>query len=445
MPAVTERDEKDRRWQIVAFLFAAFALCYIDRQVVFSIFPVLKKELGFSDTQLGLVGSLFGWSYALSMPIAGRIADTVRRDRLVIASLALWSVATLGTSLSRSSTAFLAWRVVMGLTESLYFPAAVGILAALHPGSTRSRALSIHQSAQLAGIIAGGWYGGWAAESMGWRMGFRVLCIAGIVYSIVLIRVFRDLSLTSSPARQTTPVNTGKLLRMPLFLILAFSFFWFCAVLWIVYAWLPDLLYEHFRLSLSASGLDATVYIQVSCGAGVLAGGWLADRVALRIRAARLYVVGCGMLFSAPCAHFALTAVTLSQFRLYAVAFGLLAGLAIGNIFAAAYDVVADRNYGFAAGVLNMAGGVAGAGSDVDCWRVQKRNRNIRLNDMGGNGYGGFWSSAVGGRSMVFQPVHQCRISSSCSCLVGACEVPDIRKIKRNGNENFHFKAVMNN
>ncbi len=360
---MAELDKQDRRWQMVAFLFAAFGLCYVDRQVVFSIYPVLKRELGFSDTQLGLVGSLFGWAYALSMPVAGRIADIVRRDRLVTASLALWSIATLGTALSRSSAAFLTWRVVMGLTESLYFPAAIGILATLHPGSTRSRALSIHQSAQLAGIIAGGWYGGWAAESMGWRMGFRLLCIAGIVYSIFLMRVFRGLPLPPRPARETPQRATSELLHRPLYLILAFSFFWFCAVLWILYAWLPDLLYERFRLSMSASGLDATLYIQVSCGAGVLVGGWFADYLALRIRAARLYVVGCGMLFSAPCAHFALAADSLAQFRFYAAGFGLLAGLAIGNIFAAAYDVVADRNYGFAAGVMNMAGGVSGAGA----------------------------------------------------------------------------------
>ena len=60
----------------------------------------------------------------------------------------------------------------MGVTESLYFPAALGIIAVFHPGPTRSRALGIHQTAQFAGIILGGWYGGWAAEHIGWRVGF---------------------------------------------------------------------------------------------------------------------------------------------------------------------------------------------------------------------------------------------------------------------------------
>src|SRR6202042_1005437 len=114
------------------------------------------------------------------------------------------------------------------------------------------------------------------------------------------------------PARQ----GPGSLFRVPLFLALAFSFFWFCAMLWILYAWLPDLLYERFRLSLSSSGLNATLYIQVSCGVGVLIGGWLAARLALRIRSARLYVVGCGMFLSAPFAYLAFGAVTLARFRL---------------------------------------------------------------------------------------------------------------------------------
>ena len=351
---------KDRRWQMVAFLSAAFALSYLDRQAAFSIFPVLKKQLGFSDMQLGLVGSLFTWAYAILMPVTGRIADNVRRDRLVMASLALWSMATLGTALSHSPTSFLAWRVVMGLTESLYFPAALGILAVLHPGSTRARALSIHQSAQLVGIIAGGWYGGWVAESIGWRMGFAALCITGIIYSLVLTKVFHDAPVEIRPVRHASRQSMGSLFGTPLYLILTFSFFWFCAMLWIVYAWLPDLLYERFRMSLSTSGLDATLYIQVSCGIGVLVGGWLADRLLLQIRSARLYVVGCGMLFSAPCAYLTFAATTLARFRYYGGAFGLLAGFAIANVFAAAYDVISDRNYSFAAGVLNMTGGLSG-------------------------------------------------------------------------------------
>ena len=349
----------------MAFLFIAFALSYIDRQAAYSIFPVLKKELGLSDTQLGLVGSLFGWTYALLMPVAGRIADLIRRDRLVIASLVLWSIATLGTALSHSATSFLCWRIFMGVTESLYFPAALGIIAVFHPGPTRSRALGIHQTAQLAGIVFGGWYGGWAAEHTGWRVGFGALCVAGICYALVLSRVLSGGVTTSKNVPRTWWSGVGGLIRTPLYLLLASAMFWSNAVLWIVYAWLPNLLYERFSLSLTTSGLNATLYIQTSCGIGVLIGGWLADRLTSRVRAIRLYAVGCGVLLSAPCAYPLFSAATLAQFRIWGVLYGFLAGIAIANLFSGAYDIITDQEYGLVGGVLNMTGGLAGGAATL--------------------------------------------------------------------------------
>src|SRR5580704_12802281 len=177
-------------WATVALLWFAYLLNYVDRQAVFSIFPVLRSDLGFSDLQLGLVGTLFIWVYSLCMPLAGRLADAVRRDRLVIGSLILWSLATLGTAASTSARTFLFWRAVMGVTESVYVPAALATIAALHPGRTRSRALAIHSTAQFGGIIAGGWYGGWAADHIGWRRGFALVAIAGAAYALVLWSAF---------------------------------------------------------------------------------------------------------------------------------------------------------------------------------------------------------------------------------------------------------------
>lgn len=248
----------------------------------------------------------------------------------------------------------------MGVTESLYFPAALGIIAMLHPGPTRSRALGIHQTAQLVGIIVGGWYGGWAAEHIGWRVGFRALCVAGVCYSLILSKVLSGAVITGKYVQQARWSGVGRLIRNPLYLVLAFAFFWFCAVLWIVYAWLPNLLYERFRLSLNTSGLNATLYIQTSCGIGVLIGSWLADRLVSRIHVIRLYAVGCGVLCSAPCAYLVFSAATLAQFRIWGVLFGFLAGIAIANIFSAAYDVITDQEFGLVAGVLNMTGGISG-------------------------------------------------------------------------------------
>ena len=115
---------------LIAYLWIAFALNYTDRQMVYAMFPALQSDLGFATAQLGLIGAIFMWAYTLSMPIAGRLADLWRRDRLILASLILWSVATLGCGLASSTTAFLVWRGIMGLTESLYYPAALALIAA---------------------------------------------------------------------------------------------------------------------------------------------------------------------------------------------------------------------------------------------------------------------------------------------------------------------------
>src|SRR5271155_3544750 len=97
-------------WAVVASLWVAYLLNYTDRQIVFSVYPALRKDLNFTDAQLGLIGSTFLWVYAMGMAISGRIADVLPRHKIVIASLTLWSLCTLGTGLSGSVAVFLFWR-----------------------------------------------------------------------------------------------------------------------------------------------------------------------------------------------------------------------------------------------------------------------------------------------------------------------------------------------
>ena len=363
-------------WWTLAFLWVAYLLNYVDRQVVFSIFPALRKDLQFSDAELGLIGTVFIWVYSLSMPVAGRIADLAPRGRVVIGSLALWSLATLGTALSGSVTAFLLWRAVMGITESLYVPAALGLLAALHPNRTRSKALAIHATAQLAGIAAGGWYGGWTADAIGWRPGFFALTAGGIAYAVVLAWAFRklpELRVEEGCAR-AAPLD---ILRSRCYLALAAAFFAFCMMLWMLYAWLPSFIYERYGLSMTESGFTATFYLQASSALGVLAGGALGDRIVKRVRAGRFYVGGLGLLSCAPMAYLTLASGSLGLLKLASAGFGLLSGLMIANIFASAYDVISERNYGFGAGALNLAGGLAG-GAGIFCAGLWKQSIGIR-------------------------------------------------------------------
>lgn len=343
---------------VVAWLWVALGINYVDRQMVYSIFPVLKRDLSFSDAQLGLIGSLFSWVYTLAMPFAGRLADRFRRDRLIVVSILLWSLATLACGLATSLALFLTARIVLGLTQALYYPAAVGLLAAAHGDATRSRALGIHQSAQLAGIVIGGWYGGWMADHVSWRMGFAAAALAGLAYALVLHRALP----ASPPPVSTEPgslADFANLFRSRCYTALAAAFFAFCAMLWIFYAWLPNYLYERFHLSMTESGFNATIFVQASCGLGVVAGGALADRLAKRTPAARFYVAAAGVFLCAPFGYLTFAAPTLNLARLYSIAYGLFSGFMVANVFAASYDVIARRHFGLGAGVLNMIGGIA--------------------------------------------------------------------------------------
>ena len=174
-------------WILVGLLWLTYVINYTDRQSVFSMFPVLRRDLGFTDVQLGLIGSVFIWVYSLCTPFAGRIADRFPRNRLIVGSAILWSLTMLGVASSSSVSSFLFWRGMIAVTECVYCPAALGLIAVWHRGETRTRAIGFHCTAPPVGLAIGGWFGGWSADHLGWRHGFSILGAVGIVYSVFLM------------------------------------------------------------------------------------------------------------------------------------------------------------------------------------------------------------------------------------------------------------------
>src|SRR4051812_19410809 len=148
---------------------------------------------------------------------------------------------------------FLLLRGIIGISEALYFPAALGLVAVLHTGPTRSTAFAVHQSAQLAGIVVGGSYGGWAADHIGWRPGFLAVAVLGMLYAAVLH--FTLPRVGQHAPEQASTGSVRDLLRSNRYLVLSAAFCAFCAMLWILYAWLPNYLYERHHLTMQASGV----------------------------------------------------------------------------------------------------------------------------------------------------------------------------------------------
>src|SRR5262245_15229646 len=164
-------------------MWFAYFLNYCDRQAVFSMFPVLKSDLGFSDHQLGLVGAYFLWVYGVGSFFAGQIGDKFSKRRLIVSSLALWSLITLATGLAKSPNMLLALRALMGISEALFMPAAIALTANAFPPNTRSRAIAALTTAQILGNVGGGWFGGWMADAGHWRTAFFALGALGLIFA----------------------------------------------------------------------------------------------------------------------------------------------------------------------------------------------------------------------------------------------------------------------
>ena len=353
-------DPRLRAWGVVALIWVGYFLNYTDRQVVFSIFPVLRSELGFTDAQLGWVGSTFLWVYALMSPVAGQIADRVSKRALVVWSLALWSATTALTGLSTTPSAVLAGRALMGIVEGLFMPAAVALAAGAHPPETRSRAIALLGTAQLAGVVMGGWYGGWMAEAHHWRWVFYSLGIAGVVYALPFRALLRRACDEPAPSSRgpAAGLSMSLLFRVPTYVALCVMFPTFCFALWLVYAWLPDYFFEKFRMSLSDAGFAATAYPQVATLAGIIVGGAAADHLYRRTRAARFWLLTIGLAMIAPSLYLMARADSLDLAKAAAAGFGLGCGLFMSNLFPSSFDVVPEGVRASAVGWLNLLGGL---------------------------------------------------------------------------------------
>src|SRR5687768_8588172 len=120
---------KSYKWWVVVMLWFVCFFNYADRQAIFSVFPLLKSEMGLSDVQLGIVGSSFMWVYAGFGALAGLVGDRLKRRTLIIGGLIFWSLITVATALSTTYAHLVIFRALEGFGEAFYFPASMSMLS----------------------------------------------------------------------------------------------------------------------------------------------------------------------------------------------------------------------------------------------------------------------------------------------------------------------------
>jgi MFS family permease len=356
------------KWRVVAMLWCISFFNYADRQAIFSVFPLLEREMQLTPVQLGLLGSGFAWVYGLAAPLAGVVVDRVSRKRAILGGLHAWSLICAATALSRNFRHLFLFRAAEGLGETFYFPASTSMISDYHGHRTRSRALGLHQTAVYMGTIGGGFFAGALAQRYGWRLAFVVFGFAGVALGLVLSRLLVEPPRGASDERPAGAALTfGGFVRLvartPTLLCLLGAFMCANFVAVVLLSWMPKFLFDRFHLSLAMAGLTATIFVQLASMAGAPAGGWLADSWRQRSPRGRIAVQALGMLAGAPFVAICGLTHSIGALILSLTLGGFFKGLYDANIFASAFDVVPASARGRTAGFMNMIGWLAGGGS----------------------------------------------------------------------------------
>jgi len=350
----------------VGVMWLIACLNYTDRMTIFSVFPVLKNEMGLTDIGLALIGSSFLWVYAVFSPVGGYLGDRFPRRRVILGSLVLFSLITFATGLARTGNQLVALRCLLGISEAVFLPPALAYIASYHFDRTRSLANSIALSGLTAGAGLGSWYGGFMTEHYSWRIGFFLLGGVGVLTALVSMTVLRpDAPVTVARVPEVVTEPPGRkilaILKTPTAACLIFLAFALSLTSWPTHSWLPTYIFENFKLSLTRAGSVVTLFAALPALIGGIAGGILADRWSRRDVRGRMAVQVIGFCVMAPtmlAIGFMPSATTVAGVLLvYSVARGMLEG----NSMPVFCSVLPANRWSMAYGLYNTAGTLAGS------------------------------------------------------------------------------------
>ncbi len=358
-------------WMVVGLLWVVALLNYMDRQML----STMQESIGQTIEPLrdpanfGRLMAIFLWIYGAMSPISGAVADRLSRKWLIIGSLGVWSTVTFLMGYCETYNQIFWLRALMGVSEALYIPAGLSLIADYFTGSSRSLAIGIHMTGLYMGQALGG-FGATAAHAFSWQQTFHWFGIVGVVYAIVLVLLLHEKqgSEASKNKAESKPAVKESVWRSfaMIFSNIAFwtiLFFFASSSLpgWATKNWLPTLFADSLGLTPQAAGPLATISIAVSSFIGVMVGGPLSDRWVKRNLRGRIYTSAIGLAMMVPSlvligiGHNAVAAGAAALF------FGLGYGMFDANNMPILCQFVPARQRASAYGVMNMTGVVAGA------------------------------------------------------------------------------------
>lgn len=354
-------------WVVVGLLWVVALLNYMDRQMLSTMKDAMKIDIEplQSAEQFGFLMAIFLYIYGFMSPVAGSIADRVNRKWLIVGSLLVWSAVTYGMGRATSFNQLLWLRAFMGVSEALYLPAGLALIADYHKGRTRSLAIGIHMTGLYAGQALGG-FGATIAAAYSWHTAFHWFGMVGIAYAFVLMFCLKD-----TPRSATG--NAFGPIKVPVSKSLAILFtniaFWVILLYfaapslpgWATKNWLPTLFSESLQIPMSKAGPLSTITIAVSSFIGVLIGGLLSDRWVQRNIRVRVFTSAIGLGLTIP--SLLLLGIGHSYVAVIgaSLCFGLGFGIFDANNMPILCQFIPSHLRATAYGFMNMVGVFSGA------------------------------------------------------------------------------------
>jgi MFS transporter, ACS family, hexuronate transporter len=289
-PAPTPGPRSSVRWTIVALLFAATTINYIDRQVLGILAPTLQRELSWSETDYGAIVSWFSLAYGVGLLVMGGVMDRVGVRVGFATAIVVWSLAAMGHALARTVGGFSIARASLGIGEAGNFPGAVKAVAEWFPRKERALAVGIFNAGSNVGAILAPIAVPWIALTWGWRWAFIATGAIGFIWLLFWLPTYRDPAghrhvspaelshIRSDPVESSAPIPWASLLkhRQTWAFVVGKSL---TDPVWLFYLfWLPKFLDTNWGVKLA--GLAAPlVAIYVLADVGSIGGGWFSSRL----------------------------------------------------------------------------------------------------------------------------------------------------------------------
>ena len=267
---------------VLALLLLAYIFNFLDRTILSILAGPIIGDLKLTDTEFGILsGPPFAILYSvLGIPFAF-LADRTSRSSVIAGALALWSAFTALCGTATSFGQLFVFRMGVGVGEAGGVAPSYALIADYFPPARRARALAIFSLGIPIGSAAGTLIGAYLASWIDWRAAFTAMGIAGLLLAPVMLFLVRDPPRAAAPVKQAASLWRvfPLLARKPSFWLLAFSASSSSLAGYGLLAWTPSVLERSFGLNLLSRGQFMASLLLIGGCTGIVAGGWLADRL----------------------------------------------------------------------------------------------------------------------------------------------------------------------